>query len=126
MKKLILLLILVSTALLFADGVEPIGTGTENDPYQISTLDNLLWLSTTEDVWDDEAYFEQTADIDASDTENWNDGEGYSPIGNLDFPFYGNYNGNEYTITDLYINRPFFDRMGSIYFLGFSCFFGDY
>jgi hypothetical protein len=33
---------------LFADGVLPIGSGTDADPYLIETLDNLLYLSTNE------------------------------------------------------------------------------
>ena len=28
------------------------GTGTENDPYQIGTLENLYWLSQTVTEWD--------------------------------------------------------------------------
>jgi hypothetical protein len=89
---------------LFADGVLPIGSGTETDPYQINTLDNLLWLSTNSDSWD--SYFIQTADIDASSTVNWNNGEGFEPIGR-DFVFFnGNYQGQNYEITGIYINRP--------------------
>ncbi len=75
------------------EGTEPLGSGTEADPYLIENLDNLLWLSTTEDVWDDNAYFLQNTDIDATDTQNWNIGNhdndpdtpdeemGFSPIG---------------------------------------------
>ncbi|MFH1412586.1 MAG: GLUG motif-containing protein [bacterium] len=41
-------------------------------------------------------------DIDCSDTKNWNNGQGFEPIGS----FKGRLHGNCYTITDLYINRP--------------------
>lgn len=110
-KKLVVFLILTCCISLFADGVEPVGSGTEADPYQVETLDNLLWISTNDVSWD--KYFIQIADIDASDTQNWNNGEGFSPIGNyIDYnnpdnnPFLGNYDGQDYTIDNLYIYRP--------------------
>ncbi len=104
MKNIIfIIVILFSIQTIFADGVQPTGSGSETDPYLISNLDNLLWLSTTPDVWDDNAHFLQTADIDASDTENWNGGVGFSPIGSLNAPFYGYYDGGMHQIVDLFI-----------------------
>ena len=111
-KQIALFLTLVLCYFLFADGTPPEGTGTENDPYQIETLDNLLWLSTTEAVWDSTYYFLQTADIDASDTQNWNEGAGLIPLGifnffeNIDIPFQGSYIGDDHIIDGLVINRP--------------------
>ncbi len=95
-------MLLLSTSIAFADGVQPEGSGTENSPYQIATLDNLLWLSTTPESW--ESHFIQTADIDASDTENWNGGEGFLPIG-TDGEFKGIYNGQNHSIEDICIRR---------------------
>jgi len=108
MRKLLSIsMLLFLSVLLFADGVMPVGFGTEANPYQIATLDNLLWLSTTPDIWDDNAFFLQTADIDASDTQNWNGGAGFDPIGSdWDYGFSGSYNGDNHTISDLFINRP--------------------
>lgn len=85
----------------------PSGTGTENAPYQIANLDNLYWLSQADTVWTAGHNFIQTADIDASDTKNWDSGKGFSPIGNFDASarFSGSYNGQDYTIDGLYINR---------------------
>jgi len=104
--------ILVLSGQVFADGTPAEGAGTENDPYQIETLDNLLWLSTTEAVWDS-CYFLQTADIDASDTESWNEGAGFSPIGLSNHnSFKGAYNGGDHIIYNLYINRPDDDFIG--------------
>ncbi|MBN2829953.1 MAG: hypothetical protein JXR56_06515, partial [Candidatus Cloacimonetes bacterium] len=60
-KAMILIALSLLLCELIADGTQPLGTGTENNPFQIATLDNLLWLSTTPDVWDDNAYFVQTA-----------------------------------------------------------------
>ncbi len=115
MKKVFVIIILFTCLGLFADGVAPLGTGTNEDPYQIETLNNLLWLSTNPDVWDDNAYFIQTSDIIATDTENWNYGsidmlffdvyQGFSPIGTYDQNFTGHYNGQGFSITNLYILR---------------------
>lgn len=44
-------------------------------------------------------------DIDASDTINWNDGMGFIPLCSSDNGFTGKFNGNNYKITNLYINR---------------------
>ncbi|MBN2830559.1 MAG: T9SS type A sorting domain-containing protein [Candidatus Cloacimonetes bacterium] len=111
MKRIALVFIsLLFVISIFADGVLPLGSGTETDPYQIATLDNLLWVSTNESSWHSD--FIQMADIDASDTENWNGGEGFSPIGNDANRFYGNYDGQGYSITSLYINRPTMDNQG--------------
>ena len=105
MFKIILyftILLLINTNL-FADGTEPIGSGTETDPYQVETLDNLLWISTNSISWN--KHFIQITDIDASDTQNWNNGEGFVPIGHHYDRFTGNYNGQYFTINGLYINR---------------------
>ena len=95
---------------LFTDGVEPIGYGTETDPYQVEILDNLLWICTNPDSWD--KHFIQIADIDAADTQNWNNGEGFYPIGNIDNNLTGNYNWQEYIINGLYIYRPEAENQG--------------
>ncbi len=75
----------------FADG-----SGTEANPYQIETLDQLdavrYYLS---------ACFIQIADIDASATTGWNAGAGWDPIDNLT----GKYNGNGHTVSNLFIDR---------------------
>ena len=104
MKFLLFVIMIFVSLLLFADGIEPTGTGTETDPYQIATLDNLLWVGTNSNSWN--KYFVQTADIDASETHNWNNGNGFSPIGlNDENSFTGIYDGQDYLISELYINR---------------------
>jgi len=82
------------------------GDGSPDNPYQIANLANLRWLSENADEWVTGIYFIQTADIDASETQYWNDGVGFSPIGNSDTKFEGNYNGSGHTISGLFINRP--------------------
>jgi hypothetical protein len=113
MKRLFLVLIIILLAsVLLADGVLPIGDGTQSNPYQIASLDNLLYLSTNDTLWLSDAYFIQTTNIDASDTQNWNNGEGFSPIGITSIRFVGTYNGDCHIISNLYINRPLINYAG--------------
>lgn len=90
------------------------GNGTEADPYQIESCEQLQ--NVRYKAYDEEYYFYKLIeDIDCSETEDWNDGRGFAPIGyslvNYDgqkhYEFYGSFNGNGYKITDLYINRAF-------------------
>lgn len=97
---------------LLADGIAPEGAGTSVNPYQIANLDNLLWLSTNTSAWA-QKYIVQTADIDASETSNWNNGEGFIPIGNNTNSFFiSSYNGQGHIIDGLVINRPNEDFQG--------------
>jgi hypothetical protein len=80
------------------------GTGTIADPYQIATLEDLRALSENSCIWD--SCFIQTANINATVTNTWNNGAGFSPIGNDPINFTGSYNGSGYIIDSLFINRP--------------------
>ncbi len=91
------------------------GDGTKASPFQISNLAELRRLSETPSDWD--KHFIQVADIDLSDSKNWNAEKGdippappeanmgFSPIGVFTQPFTGSYNGNGFEISNLYINR---------------------
>ncbi len=81
-----------------------LGSGTEADPYQISTLDQLIFVSENSLYWD--KHYIQTTDIDASTTSDLSEGAGFSPIGNSSTKFTGTYDGQDHTISNLYINRP--------------------
>jgi hypothetical protein len=83
----------------------PLGSGTACDPYQITTLNNLYWLTQTPSEWVSGKYFVQMNDIDASSTSSWHSGDGWQPIGTSATRFRGNYNGQGHEITNLYINR---------------------
>lgn len=62
--------------------------------------------------------YELSNNIDCSDTINWNNGSGFLPIGNetQPFDFQGNLNGNNFNISNLYINRPSMNSIGLISF----------
>ncbi|MEJ6556707.1 MAG: BspA family leucine-rich repeat surface protein, partial [Flavobacteriaceae bacterium] len=93
------------------------GDGSQANPYQISSLSNLKWISEDSNRWD--KYFIQTADINAAATANWNDHgtstdllEGFNPIGDENTSFTGSYNGQHYSIHNLTVNRPTEDYVG--------------
>jgi len=98
----------------------PEGSGTEANPYLISTCEELVWLSQSEYVWD--KYFEQTADLDFSTVspviDTWDKGHGFLPVGNKTTNFTGSYTGNGNKIAGLYINRD--EYVGLFGYLGDS------
>lgn len=56
-------------------------------------------------------------DIDAVETKEWDNGKGFSPLkdsekGEKGQPFSGHFDGNGYTISHFYINRPEEDKVG--------------
>ena len=90
--------------------------GSLKNPFLISNLANLRWLSESLDVWGSDSlqfHFLQTDNIDAFETIRWNGGAGFTPIGmsrslsesldNHDKYFYGSYNGNSKSIENLYV-----------------------
>ncbi|MFV1883882.1 MAG: GLUG motif-containing protein [Balneola sp.] len=78
-----------------------IGTGTDSDPYQITTLKQFqairYFLSH---------HFVLMNNIDASATSGWNGGSGFAPIGDLNAPFLGEFDGQGYSVSNLTIDRP--------------------
>lgn len=102
-KKIIFGLIISVSAICFSQFAG--GSGTLEDPYQIS---NAEQLNNIRDYLT--SHFIQTADIDLG-IPPWNEGEGWDPIGdyywtNPSISFSGDYDGNNYEITNLMINRP--------------------
>ena len=111
MKRIVLFicLLLITVGLLAQTAIPPSqGDGSANNPYQIATWQNLYWLSQNSTLR--QKYFIQTADIDLSTTDpaitTWDNGAGWTPIGNNLYCSSGEYNGNGKTITGLFINRP--------------------
>ena len=106
-KSILVFITILITVLAFSTAAYPGtysgGIGTEGDPYQIANLNDLQELQNTPADWGDN--FIQTEDIGASGTSSWNSGAGFSPIGNDATKFTGSYNGNGFSIDNLYINR---------------------
>lgn len=82
------------------------GSGTEEDPYLVETADHL---NNVREFLDSQ--FKQIMDINL-DIAPYNIGEGWVPIGSTNNYFTGIYDGQDYTITNLYINRPDEPGMG--------------
>jgi len=76
--------------------------GTEEHPYMIKDVQDLQDMNE-----DPEAHYALANDIDASETEEWNDKKGFEPIGpdGYDNPFTGSLDGRGHKITGLYVNR---------------------
>lgn len=83
----------------------PSGAGNSGDPYLITSLDNLYWVSQNASAWTGTTYYQQTADIDATSTSSWFSGDGFVPIGNISSRFYANYDGQGYNISNITIDR---------------------
>jgi hypothetical protein len=49
--------------------------------------------------------YELKTNIDASETITWDEGKGWQPIGNSSTEFEGNFNGNNYKINNLHVDR---------------------
>ena len=74
------------------------GIGTQEDPYQISNLEQLQEINNYIDK-----HFVQINDIDASNAHLLNDSAGYIPIGSEQIGFVGIYDGANYEISNLSI-----------------------
>ena len=133
MKKLILLIFFAISYLNLSAGTYSGGSGTLADPYKLSNLSDLKELCLNEDDWGSGIYFVQTANIDASETQYWDDSDddsdgnkfndpndltntgtndGFSTIGNNLKSFAGEYNGQNFTISNLFINRSSKNNLG--------------
>jgi len=89
---------------------------TEKSWYTTETLSNYTRITN---VWelqnisnDLTGKYVLANNIDASITINWNGGAGFVPLGNFTHRFSGILEGNNCTITGLYINQPTIDHMG--------------
>ncbi len=91
--------------------VMPSGSGTEADPYLITTLGNLAWMGDTV-TSSSGKYYKMMNDIDASETAAWDNGKGFVPIGSYTRPFKGIFDGNNKKIAGLTIDRPKTDYIG--------------
>jgi hypothetical protein len=86
-------------------------------PIEISTIEDLQKIGNDPDFPRDGRYVQST-DIDASVTENWNGGQGFSPIGDETVSFLGEYDGRGFSINNLFINREDLKGVGLFGSLG--------
>ena len=91
------------------------GDGSSSNPYEISTCQQLQNMSS-----DLSAHYNLVSDINCSATSNWNNGNGFKPVGTQSNPFKGSLNGNGHTINELYINRGSKEFVSLIGFSGSS------
>lgn len=91
---------------------QPVGSGTTEDPYIISNLNNMYWITLDTDRWS--LNYIQVSYIDATETKTWYDAKGWQVIGNGLVKFSGKYNGNGYAINGLAM-----DRTGPCGFFGY-------
>ena len=87
----------------------------ENDSFNISTAAQLAGLgqivNSGTDFCGKTILLKNSIDL-SNYAEGWNDGKGWIPIGQENTPFKGEFNGNNKTITGLYINNNELDYTG--------------
>ncbi|MGM0509989.1 MAG: GLUG motif-containing protein, partial [Thermoplasmatota archaeon] len=83
------------------------GSGTELDPYIITNVSQLQEMNDNLT-----AHYALANDIDASETSGWNGGEGFESIGDDATRFTGSLDGNNFTISDMFIYRNKTDYVG--------------
>ncbi|MDZ7730983.1 MAG: hypothetical protein U5K37_08795 [Natrialbaceae archaeon] len=90
------------------------GSGTVDDPWQVSTLEQLQCVGHENVTPANTDVYVQTADIDATSTVVWDGGAGLMPIGteSPNDEFRGTYNGQSNQISNLHIDRPNTSRVG--------------
>lgn len=98
--------------------IKPSGKGTINEPFLISSWENLCWMNSRDYVdgvtFKDKMskHYVQIADISFPENiKDWDNGQGWMPIGHHNnykqfYSFEGSYDGKGHTISNLYINRP--------------------
>jgi hypothetical protein len=83
------------------------GSGTLLDPYLIEDVNELQAINNNLG-----SHYKLKNDISAAPTSTWNSGAGFLPIGTLAYKFTGSLNGDNRTISGLFINRPGTDYVG--------------
>jgi hypothetical protein len=99
---LVTILLFVGLVLLLATILTPLQTHSQD--CQISTVDELQEMEN-----DLDCNYVLTNDIDASETETWNDGDGFESIGSDD-AFTGSLDGNGHTISNLTASGGLFSQ----------------
>ena len=89
------------------------GSGTEEDPYQITNADELAEMAYFLGDSHKGTCFKLMNDIDLTSwIEENNPTQGWNPIGVSSDPFQGNFDGAGFTISGLYIYRSSYSNVG--------------
>jgi hypothetical protein len=80
------------------------GSGRLSDPFLIETCADLQLMNYNQSTL--KAHYALSSNVDCSATVNWNSGEGFVPIGDNTNIFTGSFDGRDFNITGLFINRP--------------------
>ncbi len=110
MKRIMMILGVLIFALLSAqESIPPTNyteadAGTLDNPYQIASWQNLLWLSENYAEWA-KNYIQTNHITFPENISVWNNNTGWIPVGNITFNFTGTYNGNGYSISGIYVKR---------------------
>lgn len=98
------------------------GSGTESDPYLISTPEHLIYFNeevTIKKIDTTGVYYQLTDDIDFSgyDTDTNSSNGNWTPLGTSSIPFKGTFDGQGYTISNIKVILPNQDYVG---FFGYA------
>ena len=85
---------------------------TDDGTYLVENIEELQCIGDDEDGPGLNEDYRLNNEIEASDTVNWNDGNGFEPIGDSDTPFEGTFDGDGNTINELTVNRTSEDEIG--------------
>lgn len=89
--------------------------GSEEHPFKVYNVDTLKKVGSGVDNWDLDKHYIMTADIDMSGVSD------FTPIGSIYDFFTGSFNGNNYTISNLFMsNGVWLDDTGTGIFGGTS------
>src|SRR6056297_3492887 len=88
------------------------GNGTSENPFQVASVEQLQVIGDSLYL---DKHFIQMGDIDASASEELQNGSGFKFIGSAEQPFTGSYDGNGFSITNLKINFNKFDQFNGMF-----------
>jgi filamentous hemagglutinin family protein len=79
------------------------GTGDSSSPYQLTDIYGVQGINSSAAMLS--ANYQLANNIDASGTAGWNNGTGFSPIGNDTTDFSGNFDGQNHTVNNYVSTR---------------------
>ena len=99
-----------------SDEEAAVGGGSDANSDSVKTDQQEIIVEDIDDLQDIQNNLDADVllrnDIDASETEDWNNGKGFNPIGSRSDEFTGTFDGRGHIIENLTINRPSESRVG--------------